>query len=259
MLRQRIKKIYVHRKVLFDLSIRELKTQYSGSRLNIWWAVINPLILALSINLIFTKAFKIDMPNYTLFVLSGIIPWMFFSNAILGATNSFISHASILKQGILLPEFVVLSTIFASLFNFLIGLAVLLPLFVFLEFKVLAMLIFLIFPVLFQVFFIIGLGFIFSCWNLFSKDIFHFLFVGLMIWFWVTPIFYSIEMLPLPYRWASLLNPMTYYVILCRQILFKAEFPSLSILGLSFLIGLISLCAGYLFFLKREKEILKRI
>jgi ABC-type polysaccharide/polyol phosphate export permease len=256
---QRIKRIYAYRNILFDLSIRELKTQYSGSRLNIWWAVINPLILALSINLIFTKAFKIDMPNYTLFVLSGIMPWMFFSNAILAATNSFISHASILKQGIFLPEFVVLSTVMASLFNFLISFAVLLPLFVLLEFKVLVVLIFLIFPVFFQLFFIIGLGLIFSCWNLFSKDILHFLFIGLMIWFWITPIFYSVEMLPLPYRWVSLLNPMTYYVISCRQILFNAEFPSLLILGLSFLTGLFSLCLGYFFFLKKEKEILKRI
>jgi ABC-type polysaccharide/polyol phosphate export permease len=261
MLKQRIKKIYFSRKILLDLSARELKAYYSGSKIYIWWAVINPLILALSINVIFTKAlaFTIGIPNYTFFVLSGMIPWIFFSNSVLSATNSLTSHASILKQGIALPEFAPLSVILANFFIFLIGFLVLLPLFIFLEFKVLSVLIFLIFPMILQLIFIIGLGFIFSCWNIFSKDIFHFLFIGLTIWFWVTPVFYSIETLSSPYRWVSLLNPMTYYVILYRQILFEAKPPSIAILGLSFLVSLLYLSVGYSFFLSNEKEILKRV
>jgi ABC-type polysaccharide/polyol phosphate export permease len=261
MFKQRIKKIYYFRKILLDLSIRELKAQYSGSIVYIWWAVLNPLLLAFSINLIFTKAlaFSIGIPNYTLFVLSGMMPWIFFSNAILAATNSFTSHASILRQGNIMPEFVPLSVVLANLFIFLIGSAALIPLFVLVELKVIFLVMLLIFPVILQLFFIIGLGFILSCWNIFSKDISHFLFIGLMVWFWITPVFYSIEMLPLSYRWASLLNPMTYYVILYRCILFEAKIPSAGLLALSLLISLIYFFAGYSFFLRNEKELLKRV
>ncbi len=259
MLILRIRKLYSYRKVLFELSLKELKSQYSGSKLNIWWAVVNPLLLAFSINLIFVNAFKVDVPNYTFFVLSGIIPWMYFSNAILSTTSSFARNSSILKQGIFVPEVVVISTILSSFFVFLIGLVVLLPLFIVLKFKVLFTLLFLVLPIILQTFFIIGLGFFFLTWNIFSRDIQYFLFIGLMIWFWVTPVFYSVEMLPHPYRLISFLNPMSYFVILYRQIIFEGQLPSLVVLLQSFFFAFLFFFTGYLFFLKMEPEILKRI
>lgn len=259
MLKERIKKIYVFRHILWDMAIRQLKTKYSGSKLGIWWAVITPLILAVSINFIFTKIFKINIPNYTLFVLSGIIPWIFFSNTLSEVTNSFIANASILKQAIFPREFIPLSTVLANFLNFFIGFLIILPLFIILKFKVITVLLFLILPLIFHLIFIAGLSLLFSCWNVFSKDTSHLLSIGLLIWFWITPVFYSLEMLPFPYRWICLLNPMSYYVTLYRQILFKAEIPLLSVLSLSFLIGLVSLSIGYSIFLKEEAELLKRI
>ena len=259
MLKERIKKIYLFRHTLWDMAISQLKAKYSGSKLGIWWAVITPLILAVSINFIFTRIFKIDIPNYTLFVLSGIIPWVFFSNALLEVTNSFTANASILKQAIFPRESIPLSTVLANFLNFLMGFLIILPLFIILEFRVIAVLLFLIFPLIFHLIFIIGLSLLFSCWNVFSKDASHFLSIGLLIWFWITPVFYSLEMLPFPYRWICLLNPMSYYVILYRQVLFEARIPSFSVLSLSFLIGLASLFIGYSVFLKKEAELLKRI
>jgi ABC-2 type transport system permease protein len=239
--------------------IRQLKVKYSGSKLGIWWAVITPLILAVSINFIFTKIFKIDIPNYTLFVLSGIIPWIFFSATLSEVTNSFIANASILKQIISPPEFIPLSCVLANFLNFSIGFLILLPLFIILKFKVVALLPFLIFPLISQLIFVIGLSLIFSCWNVFSRDTSHLLSIGLMIWFWVTPIFYSPEMLPFPYRWICLLNPVSYYIILYRRILFEATVPLFSLLGLSLSISAVSLFMGYFIFLKKERELVKRI
>lgn len=259
MFKQRIKRIFFYRHTLWDMAIRQLKTKYSGSKLGIWWAVITPLILAVSINFIFTKIFKINMPNYTLFVLSGIIPWIFFSNTLSEATNSFIANTSILKQAIFPQEFIPLSSVLANFLNFFIGFIIIFPLFIILKLKVIAVLLFLIFPLISHLLFIIGLSLLFACWNVFSRDMPHLLSIGLMIWFWMTPIFYSLDMLSFPYRWICLLNPMSYYVMLYRQILFKAQIPSLSILGLSFLIGLICFFIGYSIFLKEETELLKRI
>jgi len=259
MLKERIKKIYIFRHTLWDMSIKQLKIKYSGSKLGVWWAVVTPLILAVSINFIFTKIFKINIPNYTLFVLSAILPWIFFSNTLSEATNSFIANAPILKQVIFPLELVPLSSVLANFLNFLIGFAIILPLFIILKLKVGAVFLFLIFPLVFQFFFIIGLSFLFSCWNVFSKDASHLLSIGLMVWFWITPIFYSLEMLPFSYRWICLLNPMSYYIILYRQILFDAQIPRLEILGLSFLISLISLFMGYSVFLREETSLLKRI
>lgn len=254
-----MKKLYLYRRLLWDMTMKQLKTKYSGSKLGIWWAIITPLILAVSINFIFTKVFKIEMQNHTLFVLSGMIPWIFFSSTLSEVTNSFVASGSILKQAIFPRELIPLSVILGNFLNFLIGLAILLPLFIILKLKVIAVLFFVIIPLFTNLTFLIGLGFIFSCGNVFSKDLPHLLSIGLMLWFWITPVFYSIDRLEFPYRWICLFNPMSYYVISYQQILFLARAPEFLHIVISVLISLFFLVFGYAFFLKKEPLLLKRI
>ena len=256
---EQIKRIHSYRHTLWNMSISQFKAKYSGSKLGIWWAVITPLILAFSINFIFTKIFKVAIPNYTLFVLSGMIIWIFFANTLSEATNSFIANASIIKQAIFPRELIPLSVVLANFLNFLTGLLIIIPLFIILNPKVIVVLFFLIFPLIFNLFLVVGLSLILSCWNVFSRDVAHFLSIALMIWFWVTPVFYSFQMIPGNYRWIPLLNPMSYYVILCRQILFNAQAPNFLILGMAFLLALGAFFLGYYVFLKNEAELLKRI
>lgn len=200
------------------MAIKQFKAKYAGSKFGIWWTVITPLLLALSINFVFMAVFQINIPNYTLFVLAGIIPWFFFTNALTETTNSFLTSSSVLKQTILPLEFIPISSILANLFNFLIGLIFLLPLFIIMNFKVISFLPLLFIIIMFHLLFIIGLGFPFSYFNVLFRDLSHFLSIGFMIWFWLTPIFYSLEMLPHNLRWICLLNPMTYYTILYQNI-----------------------------------------
>jgi len=259
MLKERIKKIYIYRHTLWDMALKQLKAKYAGSKLGIWWAIVIPLILAASINFIFTIVFKINIPNYTLLVLAGIIPWLFFSNALGEATNSFIINSSILKQGIFPREFIPISSILANFLNFLIGLILLLPLFIILNFKVIKYLVFL-FPIIILHFiFIIGLGLLLSLLNVFFRDLSYFLSIAFMLWFWITPVFFSLDMIPFPYRWICLYNPMTYYIILYQNVLFQGEIPSTSVILITFLISLGSYSIGHIIFIKNEPGLLKRI
>lgn len=259
MLKERIKNIYIFRHALWDMAIKQLKAKYAGSKLGIWWAVITPLLLAASINFVFTTIFKIEIPNYTLFVLAGIVPWFFFTNALIEATNSIIVNASILKQSLLPREFIPISSILANLLNFLIGLIFLLPLFLILNFKVIKFLLFLFPAILLHFLFILGLGVLFSLVNVLFRDLSHFLSFGFMILFWITPVFYSLEMLPSKFQWLSFFNPMTYYIILYQNILFQAVIPSAWIIFTAFLISVSSFLIGYLVFIKNEPVLLKRI
>ena len=259
MLNERLKKIYLLRHILWDLTIKQLRTNYAGSRFGIWWAVFTPLILATSINFIFTQVFKINIPNYTLFALAGIIPWIFFVNALSEVTQSFIVSSPILRQGIFPREFIPLSYILAHFINFLIGFVFLLPLFIIANLKVVIYLPFLFAVILFHLVFLAGMGLFFSCINVFFRDISHFLSVLFMIWFWVTPVFYPLGMLAYPFRWVCLLNPMTYYIVSYQQILFEVKAPSLFNLSLSIFIALFFLILGYTFFLKEEAGLLKKI
>lgn len=259
MLKERIKKIYFFRRTLWDIAISQLKAKYAGSKLGIWWAVVTPLILAVSINFVFNVVFKIEIKNYTLFVLAGIIPWFFSMNALTEAANSFITNSSILKQGAFPREFIPVSSILANLLNFLIGLVFLLPLFIILDFRITGLLPLLLSVIILNFIFIIGLGVLFSCVNVFFRDLTHFMSIGFMVWFWITPVFYSLDMIPFPFRWICLFNPMTHYIILYQNVLFHAKAPSLISLLTAFLISLISIFIGYSIFLKKEPSLLKRI
>lgn len=254
-----IKKSFAFRRILWEMTLRQFKSRYAGSILGIWWSVITPLILALCINFVFSAVSRMNTSNHTFFVLAGIIPWIFFTNSLTEAANSFIVNSAILRQNLFPREFVPISSILANFLHFLVSLIFLLSLFVILNFKVIFFLPFLVLTIIFHLFFILGLGILFSVVNIFFRDLSHFLSIAFMIWFWATPIFYSLDMLVPSYRWICLLNPMSYYVILYRGFLLEAKMPSLSVILAVPVISLFSFLSGYLVFIKSEPALLKRI
>jgi len=239
--------------------VLQLKAKYAGARLGILWAVITPIVLAIAINFVFTIVFKVVVQNYTLFVLAGIIPWIFFSSSSMEATNSFINNSSILKQGIFPREIIPIASVISNLLNFFIGFIFLLPVFIIANIQIIGLLPYLVLVVVLQFIFILGLGLLFSCTNVFIRDLNYLLPFAFMIWFWITPIFYSLEMIDFPYRWICLINPMTYFVISYQSILFDAKVPSASTQLIAVLFSIVSLLTGYLFFLKKEALLLKRV
>lgn len=256
---KRFKKLYSCRNILWDLALAQLKSKYAGSFLGIWWAVVTPVILAASISFVFSLVFKIKTERYGIFVLSGIMPWFFLNSALSETTNSFIANASLLRQAVFPRELIPISTVLANLLNSLIGLIFLMPLFVIYNFKIILFLPWLILALPLYFLFVLGLGFLFSSINIFHRDFSHFLSAIFMIWFWVTPVFYSIDSVPLPYQWVFLINPVTYFINLYQLILFKGSNPSFLNMAAVFLLSFCSLAAGYGFFLKKESLLLKRI
>jgi len=258
-LKKRIKNCFTHRRILRDMAASQIKAKYAGLKLGAWWVIIVPLSLALCINFVFVLAFKVDIPYFAFFVLSAIMPWFFISQSVSESANAFFAGKTLLKQGVFPREFVPVATVLANFLNFLYGFLVIIPLFLLINNSVIYLLPLLTLVILFCLLFALGLGFIFSCLNVFFRDTTQFLSVGLIFWFWITPVFYSEEMLAFPYRWFCLLNPATYYISACRKILYYALPPSAMELALLLFISSLFLFGGYLFYLKSEPEILKRI
>ena len=256
--RKRLFQLYREKRFIITLSMKELRLKYSGSKLGVWWALILPLLLALSINLIFTKAFKVSIPNYTLFVLSVILPWLFFSQTVSEASNSFLKNISLLRQCIFLKEVIPLASVFGNFLNFSLGLIVIIPLFILFNPKILLLIPALILLLLFFLIFIAGLGLIFSLTNSFYRDVSCFLSLGLMIWFWITPVFYSIEMIPYPYKVICLVNPLTYFMISFRNLLYYGRMD-LRFYSIDIIISIATFSIGYAIFVWKERGLLKRI
>jgi len=257
--KEKINRLFLCRRTLWDMSVAQWRSRYAGSYLGIWWTIIPPLVLAASINFVFQLVFKIAMPGYTIFALSGILPWFFLVNSLEQATNSFIVSAPLLRQGIFPREFIPLAFVLANLINFIISLALFLPLIIFLNPKIGFLPLLLPLVVILHFVFVFGLALLLASVNVFIRDVAHFLTTVFMIWFWVTPVFYPLEMVAFPLRWVCLLNPMTHYIILYQKLLFYGTRPSPREIGIVFLISGFSLFLGYLYFARKQSILSKSI
>lgn len=219
MLLSRIKgfltEIYTKRGIIYELARRNFQQQYMGSYLGIVWVFLQPLIFISILYAVFTFGFRAgqstDIP-FAVFLISGMVAWMYFAE-ILGATSSVISsHAFLVKKVdfrlSILPVVTMLSSLIPHLFFLLIAIVVswmngFAPsLFTFQVFYYLGAMILL----------LIGLGWITSSTSLFVSDVIKLVSIITQFGFWLTPIFWNIKSIPAQYQWIVRINPMCYIV-----------------------------------------------
>lgn len=255
----KLKRIYCYRQVLWDMAVTQLKTKYNTSALGIYWMVINPILIMLSITFVFVSVFQVKIDNFSLFVLLGILPWIFLSNSLSESASSILNKQQLLRQYNVPLEIIPMSMILSHFINFVIGWIIIYLFSVLLNFKILFLLPLLVIGILLNLAFIVGFGLSISIFNIFYRDVSKLLEVSLMIWFWLTPIFYSPEMVPQKFNLIVNLNPMTHYVVFYREIIFSNRLPGILTLSNVFLWAFLSLFFGLLSFCRFEAHVLKNI
>jgi ABC-type polysaccharide/polyol phosphate export permease len=191
-----IKEVIRYRYLLQNLVKRDLKVRYRNSILGVLWSLLNPLFMMLVFSLLFGKLIpRGDIPHYPIFFLVGLLPWNFFSGSILSGTVSITSNSALIKKvffpRVLLPTAALLS----NLVNFLLAFLVLL---VFLYIFGIGLTVYALWvPALLftQLLFILGLVLILSTFHVFYRDVVMVLDVVMLAWFFLTPIFYSLNWL----------------------------------------------------------------
>lgn len=254
-----IKNLFGYRSTLWQMALAMLKTKYSGSILGIFWAVINPFLVMSVITFVFVAVFKSDLPNFHIFVLSGIFPWMFFSNSITEASSSIIGQQNIMRQFSVPIEIIPLASILANFLNFLIGWVFIYPVFLAYNYHILALIPFLLLGLFLLLLFTCGLGILLSCLNVFFRDIGQLLGVLLMFWFWITPVFYPMDMVPQAFTWVYVINPLAQFILFFRDVIFYGVIPPF--LNIAAIMGsalFILIIGGWVFNFTRSK-IIKRL
>ncbi len=256
---ERTNKLLSQRLILKNIVLGNLKARYAGSLLGVLWAIINPLLVMAVISFVFTHVINIGVDNFPLFVLSAILPWMSFSASIFDSALSITKSGNLLSQFTIAREILPIASVAANFINLLFGLIIMLPVFILFKVNIMNFILLLPLVILLHFTFTVGIGLLLSCANVFFRDIIHFLEVGLMFWFWMTPVFYSVDMVPARFRWICLLNPMTSYITMYRDILFEARMPSVYLIIIAVVMALIMLFIGYVVFLRNEESFLKKI
>ena len=259
MVLKKVKESYLHRHILWEMALKQFKAKHAGSMIGVWVAIVNPILIVIAITFVFTVVFKVNIEKFAFFAFSGIFPWVFFSTAVGEASSSLVSHQSLFSQYVFPREFIPLSVVLANFINFLVGWVVVYPLFCAINLTIIQLSPLLLVVLVFNFFLAAGFGLILAVLNVFFRELQQLIGVVFMLWFWLTPIFYSLEMVPKKFLWISWVNPLTHYMIFYRDILFRGKVPSVTVFAMIVFFGVGSLFLGVFFFEKNENNLLKRL
>ena len=226
-----LRNLYTHRRLILEFAKRELKTRYTGSVAGFAWHVLNPIFLLTIYTVVFSQIMSARMPGisntmgYTVYLCSGLLPWLAFQESISRSTSAFVENANLIKKIYVPEEIFVANVVVSSTLNLLTQLAVFLVLAAIAGFFPGVGLVYLLLLIAAQQAFAFGLGLTFATANLFFRDVSHIAGMVLQAWFWVTPIVYLVQIVPSGFApWLSL-NPMYHLAEGYHRIVMQGRAP----------------------------------
>jgi ABC-2 type transport system permease protein len=242
------REIVRYRELIWALAIKELRVRYKRSMLGFFWALLNPLLMMLVLTAVFSQVMRAPIPHYAVFLISALLPWTFFSQALSYSVESIVGNGELLKKVYVPKSVFPLSAVLANIINFLLSLIPLALLLLGLRFPFHWTWIYLPVPLLGLMLFTVGFGLFFAAANVFFRDLTHILQILLAAWFYLSPIIYSVDFVPPRYRPLFHLNPIIYALNGFRMAIYYGQIPSAQSAGLSLAVGLLALVLGYAFF-----------
>lgn len=244
--------------VVQNMVAQELRVRYQRSFMGFLWTLINPLLMMTILSLVFSNLFM-TRENYSLYLLSGMVPWGLLAGTVLESASCVVVQESLIRK-IYLPKLIfplvrallnlVTSTLaLGALFVLLIPLGarpswpmLLLP------------------PAMGLLFcFALGLGLFVATANTFFRDCGHLVSVFMQAWYFATPIIYGVTDFPEAIQWRFWLNPAFYYIEIFHNILCDGRWPALSLWVTAAAIATVSLGIGYATFKSNEDKMVFRL
>ena len=253
------KSLYQYRELLKTSISKDVRGKYKNSVLGIIWSFLNPLLQIAVYAIVFPLIMKSSLPNYTVFLCCGLIPWNFFSTAISRTSFTMIENGNIIKKVFFPREILPLSVVTSEAINFVISTIIILAFVLGYGMGISKFIIFYPLVLLIQYFLLIGISFIVSSVTVYFRDLQHFISIVLQLLFYATPIVYAPDSIPVNFQWILQYNPMTYIINGYRDIFYYQQIPDFASL-LMVLVGSLILCIiGYLIFNKLQKRFAEEI
>jgi len=248
-----------HRELLGIMISRTLKIRYKRSALGFFWTLLNPLFFII-IYAVFLKILKFYRAGDTLFLpmlVTGVITWQFTAMCVNDSLGSILGNAHLVAKTTFPRVIFPLSMTVANLVNFFLSMLILLA-------YVLAIGLLGVAPIRFgymgllpvtlltHVALCLGLALILSALNVFFRDTEHIVGVGMLAWFFLTPVIYDLSYIPEQYQKLAFLNPMTGIVTTYRAACLGGAIPAPRLVLMSFAIAWMVCLLGVLFFRRLE-------
>lgn len=252
-------RLYTHRETIMAFVRRDIRGRYITSVLGFSWAVIQPITLLLLYTFIFSYILQIRLgrsdstASFSAYLFCGLLPWFAFSEGVTRSASVILENTNLIKKVVfpseILPAYVVVSAIATEMIGLAIFIIAISLFYVGLSWHSLLLVV----VIVLQFLFTMGLGWLVSSLNVFLRDVAQALGLFMTTWMFMTPIFYSKEMIPERFSFILFLNPLYYLVQSYRDLLLNQKVPPTSYAIVLTLFALATFVLGHYFFSRSKK------
>lgn len=190
----RLKNLWSRRELLLSLTTSDIRIKYKGSALGFFWSMLSPTLTLATYFLVFSVFLKNGIPNFVIYLFSGLVVWNMYMNSVNAATGVIVERSGLVKKVSFPREILALSNVGAAVVYFFSQILVLVAFLVIFQHQPAWGYLWLL-PISFLAlyFFTASVAMVMSGINVYMRDMKHLIEVILMLWFWMTPVVYSYQ------------------------------------------------------------------
>ena len=250
-----IKRIWSFKDMVYELTHRELRGKYKGSVLGFLWTYINPLAQIIVYAFFFSQIFRSGIEKFHLYLIVSMFPWNFFTGGVMQGLTSVRSQGELVKKIYFPRQILPIVYVTVNFINMLISFLIIYSMLLISGWGIdMSLQLWLLPVMLIEYVFTLGLAMILAGVEVYFRDVEHIVSVIMMIWMYVTPMFYSLDIVPVELQKYFYYNPMLYIISMYQQILYYKVSPDRTFMIRALVISLSTLIVGWIVFDRLEKR-----
>jgi len=239
--------------------VRDIKLRYKRSVLGICWSLLNPLLQFLVFYAVFRWIIPVNVPDFAIFLLIGILAWNWFQSSLISACVAITENASLIRQPGFPPAILPVIAVATNLVNFFLALPVLAVALMIAGHPFTTALTVLPIVIAIQFLLTLSAAYVLAAVHVSFRDTQYLLGVLLLLGFYVSPVFYPVKAVPVEWQGWFGLNPLVHIFDAYRTILIQGQFPDmlplLWVTAMSFAV----LIASYQVFVRSSHRFIEEI
>ena len=256
---QTIREIFSYKEMIRNLVRKDLRGRYKGSILGFFWTILNPILQLLVYTFLFSVVLKSGIDRYYLFLFVALVPWLFFSSCLVGGSGIIIGQKDLVKKIYFPTEVLPIVHVTSSFINMLLSFIVIFSVLIFSGTGITSALLYLPIVIIVEYILCLGVAFITSAITVYFRDMEQILGIVGMAWMYLTPVMYSVDLVPEEFNGLFSLNPVSSIILAYRSILYYGEAPGIELITQGLLFGLVALVIGFIVFRKLKKRFVEEL
>ena len=240
--------------LLVGMTEKELRARYKNTVFGFLWMLINPVLQMLVIGFVFRFFMKEPIENYYYYLFIGLLVWHFFSLSLTKSTQSIVWERNLIKKARFPRSVIPLSIVFSNLVHMIVAMTILIIPITFLGTMSFAGLAYVFVAFILLLVFTVGISLLTSALNVRFRDVNFFVQAVLLVWFYVTPIIYTLTMIPYKFYWLWRFNPMTSILQLMQHGFLGKPLPGIAMFSINLVLILLIFVLGIIVFKNESKN-----